>query len=96
MTDTDTTTCVCGGCGVVPVDSDYVARQAAKRTDPDTGEVPVGLLAALADSVRPCHECRPDQYEAWRDGRHGPQRGGPTGARRGARRAYRGRRGGGE
>lgn len=89
MTAVEPTTCVCGGCGLVPVDEDYVSRQAAKRVDPGTGVVPPGLLAALRDSVRPCHECRADQYERWRSGDYGTA----SAPRRGARRAYRGKGG---
>lgn len=60
------TRCGCSG-GWVTVDDDYVAAQAAKLRNTD-GSLPAGLLDGLRDSVRPCHECQPGQYERWRDG----------------------------
>jgi len=94
MTDTaltHTETCVCGGCGLVPVDEDYVSRQAAKERQGD-GSVRPGLLDSLRDSYRPCHECSAEAYESWRNGRT-MARQGNTRPRTGGRRKYR-RRGG--
>jgi hypothetical protein len=88
---THTEACQCGGCGLVPVDEHYVSQQAAKHRSPD-GSVYPGLLEALRDSVRPCHDCRPEQYEAWRTGRTMTSQG-STRPRTGNRRKYR-RRGG--
>jgi hypothetical protein len=96
MTDTaltHTEACICGGAGVVPVDADYVTRQAGKHRLPD-GSVRPGLLEALRDSVMPCYDCRPDAYEAWRNGGTNPRQG-STRPRTGGRRKYR-RKGGGD
>jgi hypothetical protein len=88
---THTEACICGGGGQVYVDDDYVRRQAAKSRLPD-GSIRPGLLEALRDSVRPCHDCRPEAYEDWRNGRT-QAREGNTRPRAGNRRKYR-RRGG--
>lgn len=71
--------------GWLPVNDDYVAKQAAKRRSAD-GSIPAGLLDALRDSVRPCHQCQPGLYEAWRQGQLVGQGATRTGSRRRARR----------
>jgi hypothetical protein len=90
MSDTTThgSDCVCGGCGLVPVDEDYVSRQAAKMRLPD-GSLRPGTLEGLRNSFTPCFDCAAEVYEEWRQGRSMASRGGTRPARTGGRRKYR-------
>lgn len=81
--------CICGGAGMVYVDDDYVNRHAARASN-GTHMTP-GLLDALRESVFPCYDCRPDQYEAWSKGRFGPGAASSTRRRRHRKERDRGR-----
>lgn len=57
----------CDG-GMVPVTERHVAAE-LDRLDPSTSEAWVeSFAAALRNSVSPCPQCRPEQYERWRGG----------------------------
>jgi len=89
--DTESPTeCVCGGCGLIPVDDDYVNRHLARSAGRSGGVIRPGLREALRDSYRPCHTCRADQYEKWAAGEYGT---GQVARGRGTRRTYRKRSG---
>lgn len=63
--------CVCGGAGWVPVDQEYVDRHILNHLDEHQQPIP-GARQALADSVMPCYDCRPEQYRLWAEGHYLP------------------------